>query len=443
MNIEYVGFWDLILVPVYIVFIFFILSYIRKRHSENFLIQHYLFKGMAFKIVCALFYALLIYFYYGYGDTLSYYRAGMEMRHAISNGTEGLGIFFKDAEYIRNNFDTAGKAEAGLILEKFILILSYFSFGRFLVITILMAALSFAGIFKMFQAFCLLMPSWHKRISYIVLFFPSVTVYGSGILKDTVCLAALGWIIYYCTKLMKFKTIRLREIMIIVLCCILIGIIKIYILAGFIVPFLIFMIINGLNKIKNNLLKQLLKPVISGILIIIYLAFAQNIQSALGSYATDNLINTVVSQQENYKKLEEESGSFFEIGPMEESFSGFLKKTPVGIATTLFRPFLWEVRNFMMLLSAFENLFILLFTIYVLIKIKFFKFFNYIFSNPFIFLCIIYSILFAALVGVSTLNFGTLVRYRIPILPFYLSGLLYMLYLNSMSQKTATVQKHS
>ena len=33
--------------------------------------------------------------------------------------------------------------------------------------------------------------------------------------------------------------------------------------------------------------------------------------------------------------------------------------------------------------------------------------------------CFLFSIVFAMFVGASTLNFGTLVRYKIPCLPFY------------------------
>ncbi|MGH2564381.1 MAG: hypothetical protein ACRDE5_07705, partial [Ginsengibacter sp.] len=33
--------------------------------------------------------------------------------------------------------------------------------------------------------------------------------------------------------------------------------------------------------------------------------------------------------------------------------------------------------------------------------------------------CFLFSVVFALFVGASTLNFGTLVRYKIPCLPFY------------------------
>ena len=42
---------------------------------------------------------------------------------------------------------------------------------------------------------------------------------------------------------------------------------------------------------------------------------------------------------------------------------------------------------------------------------------------------IIFSLFFAFAVGISTSNFGSLVRYRIPLLPFYVSSLVIIRYM--------------
>ncbi|MFT6828639.1 MAG: hypothetical protein ACI9GZ_003758, partial [Bacteroidia bacterium] len=47
-----------------------------------------------------------------------------------------------------------------------------------------------------------------------------------------------------------------------------------------------------------------------------------------------------------------------------------------------------------------------------------------VFDDPFLVFCLIFSILFAFAVGVSTANFGTLMRYKIPMMPFFLILLL-------------------
>jgi hypothetical protein len=159
-------------------------------------------------------------------------------------------------------------------------------------------------------------------------------------------------------------------------------------------------------------------------LVVGYIINAQKIDNLLGSYAIEKLFDTVKEQQQSYLTAEDaEAGSVFNIGTIEPTLSGFLKKMPAGIVAALYRPFLWESRNFLMIFTAMESFLLLFVTLFVLWKTGFAFFIKTIFRDRFVFLCIFYALIFAALVGLSTSNFGTLARYRIPIIPFYLAGI--------------------
>jgi hypothetical protein len=72
-------------------------------------------------------------------------------------------------------------------------------------------------------------------------------------------------------------------------------------------------------------------------------------------------------------------------------------------------------------MSAVESLVLLLVTLYIIIRRGYgavFKMFN-----PEVAFCFIFSISYAFAIGVSTYNFGTLARYKIPLMPFYFIGL--------------------
>ena len=105
-----------------------------------------------------------------------------------------------------------------------------------------------------------------------------------------------------------------------------------------------------------------------------------------------------------------------------------LRLAPQAINVSLFRPYLWEVRNPLMLLSAMESLALLFFTLFALYKCRF-NLFRTI-SEPTILFCVLFSVSFAFAVGVSTFNFGTLTRYKIPLLPFYFFAVILMIYSN-------------
>ncbi len=430
MDVTYIGWADLVLVPVYCILLFLLVNYIKKRNPNNLLIQKYLVKGFVFKIFCAIFYGLLIRYYYGFGDSLTYFKDAMHIKQYLVAGTESWDIMLWDFKQVKAAYPSnlAG-SEGGWLVQRLNILFSYIAFNRFFVVTILYATTAYAGMFKMLQTFDALMPGWHKRMALIVLFVPSVCVYGSGILKDTVCISAMGWLIYAIHQLLIKRKFRLRFLFILAASILILSIVKIYIIAAFLLPFVVYLIMLALRKIKSGFFRKILFPVFMASLVFTYISFSEKIDAALGSYAIEKLMDTMKEQQQSYQNLEEgESGSTFDIGKMEPTFSGFLKKMPVGIAATLYRPFVWETRKLVMLFSALESLLFLWFTIYVMIKTGFFRFFKILFNDPFIFLCIFYSLIFATLVGISTPNFGTLARYRIPVIPFYLAGLMAIWY---------------
>ena len=65
-------------------------------------------------------------------------------------------------------------------------------------------------------------------------------------------------------------------------------------------------------------------------------------------------------------------------------------------------------------------------TIYILIKVGVIRTFSIIGSTPIVLFCFIFALTFAFAVGISSYNFGTLVRYKIPLMPFYVAGLYIM-----------------
>jgi glucan phosphoethanolaminetransferase (alkaline phosphatase superfamily) len=116
------------------------------------------------------------------------------------------------------------------------------------------------------------------------------------------------------------------------------------------------------------------------------------------------------------------AGSTYSLGELDGTYQGMLRLAPQAIVVSLFRPFLWEVRNPLMLLSALESLIIAIFTLYFIFKTRF-RIFGRILKDPVALSFMIFAIGFAFAVGVSTYNFGTLSRYRIPLLPMYLIAL--------------------
>jgi len=436
---EIIDWIDIILVPAYFSIFLLILLYIKKKNPENILIQKYLVKGFVFKVACAIFYALLITFYYGFGDSLTYFKDAIFIKHQIHVGNETFGVLFDNYKTIRDAHNvTGGGGDPGITVEKIALLLSYISFSRYLVVTLFFAAIAYSGMFKMLQTFCDIMPGWEKRIALIILFFPSMSVFGSGVLKDTLCMASLGWLLFCSHQIFVKRNFKFKYLFIMLLSITVISIIKIYIIAAFIVPYILYLLILLVKKIPSRFIRRIVLPVLLIVLTGLYIIYAKEIDNKLGYYAVDKLFENVKEQSSSYLTSEDaDSGAVFDLGTFEATISGFIMKMPAGMTAAIYRPFLWESKKFIIVFSALESSFLLWLTLYVMYKTGIRRFFGSIFSNPFIFLCISYAILFGALIGLSTFNFGTLARYRIPLIPFYTMGLLNILYIyqGSIPQK--------
>jgi hypothetical protein len=63
-------------------------------------------------------------------------------------------------------------------------------------------------------------------------------------------------------------------------------------------------------------------------------------------------------------------------------------------------------------------------TLYVLIRVNWIKIYTVISDHPILMCSFIFSILFAFLIGLTTANFGALVRFKIPLVPLYVSTMM-------------------
>ena len=248
--------------------------------------------------------------------------------------------------------------------------------------------------------------------------------WGSGLLKDSLCIGALGWLFYAFYR----GAIERRNI----LRCALLGSaavgvllsMKVYILLAFMPPALLWVFNENTRNIRSTAVRWLAKPVFLGVgLVVASYAFVQ-ISATDARFNIDNIgaqSKLTADYLQGVSKTEQGSG--YNIGAQDGTLSGMAKLAPQALVVALFRPFLWEARNPTMALSALEATYFLVLTLRIIWRVGLAKTLVAISSTPVLTLCFVFSLIFAISVGISSGNFGTLVRYKIPLMPFYLSGL--------------------
>jgi hypothetical protein len=195
------------------------------------------------------------------------------------------------------------------------------------------------------------------------------------------------------------------------------------------------------HKIRSIALRIIIGLGIGGIVVVGFLYFANSFSANLNRYSLDSITETAEITR-SWISSSGDEGATYDLGAFDPSLVGVITKLPAGIAVTLFRPFLWEVKKPIQVLSSLEGLAFIILTLMTFYRNGVFGTFRLIFANPNLIFFFTFSMIFAFAVGLSTGNFGTLSRYKIPCMPFF-AALLIILYYSKQNKLKQRQTTHS
>jgi hypothetical protein len=417
---------DFIVTPFVLIAAYAIAYYLRPRLCDGTTLRYY-FPALTVKILGALAVGIIYQFYYRGGDTFHYHTHGSRVvwQWFTENPTAGLDLIFSgntDLPYKYASQITFLRDPSSFFIVRLAALCDLLTFSSYAGTAVIFAFGSFFGLWCLFRTFYELFPHLYNRIAISTLFVPSVVFWGSGILKDTVVLACLGVLTWTIKKLFVDRKFSVSGYIGLMVSMTMIFFIKKYVLLCY-VPVAIFWIYAGnLQQIRSQMLRALLLPVIIIITGISGYYAIRKVGENDSKYALDKIARTAQATAYDIAYFSGKgAGSTYTLGELDGSFGSMISHLPQAVNVSLFRPYLWEVKNPLMLLSAIEAFMLLVITVFLFVRtpLSFLKSLR----NEHIWFCLVFSIAFAFAVGVSTYNFGTLNRYKIPLMPFYLLAL--------------------
>ncbi len=436
---------DYVLLPFFLAIVYTIAFKIRNsKYSYNHPWRKYFIPALTVKIFGAIFIGLIYSYYYRGGDTFNYFNQAAVINSAFDESfLKWVNLLF----HIPTKFDNSYYAyisqmswysdPASYTVCSITALLGIFTYNTYLPTAVIFAFISFTGIWALFRTFASLYPHLTRPVAIAILFIPSVFVWGSGIFKDTICIFGLGWLTYGTFRFLVQKDFSFANILFSALSFILIAKVKLYILLGFVPALLIWLLFRYTQKIKVSATRIFVKLVFASILTGGFLFFMRSFGKELGKYSLENVIATssVTRGWIAYASARDDEASAYSLGSFSPTIGGMLSKFPLAVNVTLFRPYVWESKKIIVLLSSAEALLFLFLTLKILFTIGPVKIWKTINTDPTIQFCFIFSLIFAFAVGISSYNFGALSRYKIPCLPFYALGLVLVYYKNRPIQK--------
>ena len=421
---------DFIVLPVYLIVILMAANIYSGKKMVEQPFYAYFTLGLLVKIIGGLGVALVYTLYYPGGDTTEYFRNVTALQNLAFYDLSSFWYVMTETAsnssmlYFNNETGYACYARdpKAWAVVKMALPLVVLSFQSYLTTTVLCATVSFAGIWKLYKVFVLEFPELKKEMAISFLFIPSVFFWGSGLLKDTFTLSALGFFFSSLYYLIVRREKVVASIIIVLVSAYVIMAIKPYILVGLFPALIIWLVQLSVGKINVKTLRVLAVPfvLVVGFGFVYWLMMIMG--ESLAEYQVESILEKAQITQRDLKS-DYYKGNSFDIGEFEANISSILAKFPIATFSAIFRPLIIESNNFVMFFSGLENLILLIFAIRVLISVKILGFFRFFFKHHMLTFSLFFSIFFAFSVGLSTSNYGSLVRYKIPSIPYFVASL--------------------
>ncbi len=430
---------DLIVTPFFILLIY-VGAYLVRPYVTDSVNRRYFFLALTLRLFGAIALGFIYQFYYGGGDTFNFHTHGS--RHIweafIDSPATGIRMILSDGKHQGDFFSYSSlipffSDPSAFFVVKVAAFFDLFTLSTYSATAVCFAVLAFIGSWMFFLTFYRRYPHLHRQIALAVFFIPSVFFWGSGLLKDTLMMACLGVITYEIDRLFLAKRISLAHIFFLIISLYTVFSVRKFVLQAFLPSALVWIYLANLKLVRSTVLRILIFPLV--ILLTFFSTYYATVKIGEGDsrYAIESLSQTAKATAYDIRfQTGRDAGSGYTLGELDGTFQSMFRLAPQAVNVALFRPYLWEVSNPLMLLSGIESSIFL-----ILVMLIFFKRgFGLLkaFSNPDVSFCLVFSLIYAFAVGVSSFNFGTLARYKIPLMPFFALAII-LTYNDSRSRK--------
>lgn len=292
----------------------------------------------------------------------------------------------------------------------------FFTGGSVLAVFMIFGFLSFLGKWALYVGLRAELPMLSpKLLAVAVLFVPSAVFWTSGLVKESFAVAGVGFAFFGAQRIRKGLDV-------LALVALLTGVV----LTATFKPYLLFPLALGARSLffaARSSRYPLLSPILGVVAVAVSIAAVAALGKIMPEFAADKLVEQTAALRERF--AEGGGGSNFNtLDVANKSTGGRLLLAPIALVTALARPLPFEAHNVTSFVTALETLAITILAIATVRRAGVRRVLATISEHRALMFCALFVLVGATAIGMATSNFGTLSRYRTPILPFYVALIL-------------------
>ncbi len=383
------------------------------QQSSSFKLRPFYFPFLILKFLGGVGLGVIYFYYYQGGDTVNYHKDALLISQLA---VEDINAFFQllfgmgDGVLIEQlHYHNDPRA---LLMSKFLGICYLFAFNNYWIASIFFSFYSFLGLWFLADVLLKNFNIHQVAVSIAFFVFPSVVFWSSGVLKESLLVGSMGFLIGIFVRFIYAEKWKLLDLLFAFLLIWIIWLFKYY-YAAILIPIMISLLI--IHRLKQVLMKQ--SRWFNGVLLLILVSLIIFGATFLHpNLHINRLLHVLV---ENYHMVIKISkpGNVINFDGLQPEVVSVIVHFPKAIFSGLYRPFIWETYSWLGFLTGLENTFLLLLSVFSISKIK-----NMMKQPEYLWILavLVFILIMAGLLSISSPNFGSLSRYRVGFMPFFL-----------------------
>jgi hypothetical protein len=384
----------------------------RVWRLEKSSLRKFFWPALVLKLAGGICLGLVYSFYYSEGDTFHYFHDGVKLASlGRTNPSSYFGFLWAGDESFSISSELIYKQPRAMFLSKITSLFCLLSDDNYWMTALYFSAISFFGAWFLVQKINRLFEGIQPAAILSFLFFPSVVFWSAGVIKECLAMAALFFLTFIFLKTWKREKFHWAEWLLMLISLWVVWSLKYYYLAIFL-P-VVFTTLTLQYLLTRFTLKSLSSKVSLWFLILTVPILLISLLHP--NFYYERFMEVVVSSYYEFQTLSNPD-DLIHYHALNATALSLLQNSPWALFSGLFRPFITEASTVFQVFIALENLVLLTLTAGALTQVK--KLVNSQ-HRVLLFSIIMYSILLCTFLSLSTPNFGTLSRYRVGFLPYF------------------------